>query len=80
MLKKRNKRLVGKHDLLTDYLELNHMTHDKLSGFLKKYHMKQVFRKSHTKLNKISFLRDKNLNYFPFKYLVTKELIAFQKP
>ncbi len=80
MLKKRNKRLVGKHDLLTDYLELNHMTHQKLTGFLKKYKMKQIFRKSHTKLNKISFLRDKNLNYFPFKYLVTKELIAFQKP
>jgi 2-polyprenyl-3-methyl-5-hydroxy-6-metoxy-1,4-benzoquinol methylase len=80
LVRKRNQQLVGKHDLLTEYLELNHMSHAKLMKFLKKYKLRQVFRKSHTKLNRISFLKDTNLNFFPFKYIVTKELIAFKKP
>jgi 2-polyprenyl-3-methyl-5-hydroxy-6-metoxy-1,4-benzoquinol methylase len=80
MVRKRNVQLVGKHDLLTEYMELNHMTHRKLTGLLKKYHLKQIFRKSHTKLNKLPGLQNTNLNFFPFTYIVTKELIAFQKP
>lgn len=79
MIQKRNQQLVGKHDLLTEYEELNHMSHGKLAGLLSKYPLKQIFRKSHTKLNRIGFLKNKNLNFFPFKFIVTKELIAFQK-
>ena len=79
LIKKRNHRLVGRHNLLEHYLELNHMSHKKLTGYLKKYPLKQVFRKSHTKLNKIPGLHNTNFNFFPFKYIVTKELIAFQK-
>jgi 2-polyprenyl-3-methyl-5-hydroxy-6-metoxy-1,4-benzoquinol methylase len=79
LVKKRNHQLVGKHDLLTEYLELNHMSHSKLSHYLKKYPLKQVFRKSHTRLNRIGLLKGLNLNFFPFKYIVTKELIAFRK-
>lgn len=79
LVKKRNVQLVGKHDLLTEYLELNHMSHRKLTRLLKKYPLKQVFRKSHTKFNRISFLKNTNLNFFPFIFVVTKELIAFQK-
>lgn len=79
LVKKHNQQLVGKHDLLTEYLELNHMSHRKLSRYLRKYPLQQVFRKSHTKLNRISFLKNVNLNFFPFKYIVTKELIAFRK-
>ncbi len=79
MIKNRNQQLVGKHDLLTEYLELNHMNHKKLSGLLKKHSLTKIFRKSHSKLNKISFLKNKSFNFFPFKYIVTKELIAFQK-
>lgn len=79
LVKKRNRQLVGKHDLLTEYLELNHMSHKKLTHFLKKYPLRQVFRKSHTKLNNIGFLKNTNLNFFPFIYIVTKELIAFKK-
>lgn len=78
-VKKRNHQLVGKNDLLTEYLELNHMNHIKLTGYLKKYNLQPAFRKSHTKLNNFSFLKDANLNFFPFKYIVTKELIAFRK-
>ena len=79
MVRKRNQQLVGKHDLLTEYQELNHMTNRKLQRFLKKYPLKQVFRKSHTKLNKLAPIRDINFNFFPFSFIVTKELIAFQK-
>lgn len=79
LVKKRNQQLVGKHDLLTEYLELNHMTHRKLTSLLKKYKLKMVFRKSHTKLNKFSALRNVNFNFFPFTFIVTKELIAFRK-
>lgn len=79
IIEKHNPQLVGRHNLLEHYLELNHMCHKKLSRFLKKYPLQQVFRKSHTKLNKIGFLRNANFNFFPFKYIVTKELIAFKK-
>jgi 2-polyprenyl-3-methyl-5-hydroxy-6-metoxy-1,4-benzoquinol methylase len=79
LVKKRNQQLVGKHDLLTEYLELNHMSHKKLTRLLKKYPLKQVFRKSHTKFNKIGFLKERNFNFFLFKFIVTKELIAFEK-
>lgn len=79
IIEKNNPQLVGRHNLLEHYLELNHMSHKKLSGFLKKYKLQQVFRKSHTKLNKIGVFRNTNFNFFPFKYIVTKELIAFKK-
>ncbi len=79
LVRKRNRQLVGKHDLLTEYQELNHMSHKKLTSLLKKYTLKMVFRKSHTKLNRISFLKNTNFNVFPFTFIVTKELIAFQK-
>lgn len=79
LVKKRNKQLVGKHDLLTEYQELNHMSHRKLTRLLKKYPLKLVFRKSHTKLNRIGLFKNTNFNFFPFTYIVTKELIAFEK-
>jgi 2-polyprenyl-3-methyl-5-hydroxy-6-metoxy-1,4-benzoquinol methylase len=79
IINRNNTQLVGRHNLLEHYLELNHMSHKKLSGYLRKYNLQQVFRKSHTKLNKISFFKNTNFNFFPFKYIVTKELIAFRK-
>jgi 2-polyprenyl-3-methyl-5-hydroxy-6-metoxy-1,4-benzoquinol methylase len=79
LIKRKNQQLVGKHDLLTEYLELNHMSHKFLTRLLKKYPLIQIFRKSHTKLNKIGLLRNKNLNFYPLKFIVTKELIAFRK-
>lgn len=79
MIAKRNQRLVGRNDLLAEYLELNHMTHKKLIKYLNRFDLQLILRKSHTKLNKISFLKNINFNAFPFKYIVTKELIAFKK-
>jgi 2-polyprenyl-3-methyl-5-hydroxy-6-metoxy-1,4-benzoquinol methylase len=79
LITKKNQQLVGSKDLMTEYLELNHMTHHKLMTFVKPFGLKQVFRHSHTKFNKLPGLKNANLNFFPFKYVVTKELIAFRK-
>ncbi|MGN7722861.1 class I SAM-dependent methyltransferase [Chitinophaga sp. 22620] len=79
LLQKRNKQLVGVNDLMTEYLELNHMTHSKLRRFLSAFQLKPVFRHSHTKFCKLPLLKNVNLNFFPFKYFVTKELVAFRK-
>lgn len=79
LIEKNNRKLVGCKDLKTEYRELNKMTHKKLMGFLKAFPLKQLFRYSHTKLNNFPLLREKNLSFFPFKYMVTKELIAFRK-
>lgn len=78
-IKKRNYQLVGKHDLLEEYMELNHMTNKKLSKLLRKYRLKKIFRKSHSRLNRIGFLKNINFNFFPFSFIVTKELIAYKK-
>jgi 2-polyprenyl-3-methyl-5-hydroxy-6-metoxy-1,4-benzoquinol methylase len=78
-IKKKNQQLVSGKDLLTEYLELNHMTHRKLNSFLKPFGLKKIFRHSHTKFNKLPLLEKVNLNFFPFTFVVTKELIAFKK-
>lgn len=78
-IQKRNYQLIGKHDLLTEYQELNHMTHKKLIELLKKYPLIKIFRRSHSRLNRIGFLQNINFNFFPFSFIVTKELIAFKK-
>lgn len=79
LIRKHNVELVGSQDLMTEYLELNHMTHQKLSSFMKPFGLKMIFRHSHTKFNRIPGMKKANLNFFPFKYVVTKELIAFRK-
>lgn len=79
LIKQNNRRLVGSKDLMTEYLELNRMTHKKLMGYINPFPVKRLFRYSHTKFNNLSWLKDKNLTFFPFNYIVTKELIAFVK-
>lgn len=79
LIKQNNRRLVGSKDLMTEYLELNHMTHKKLMRYLEPFGLKRTFRYSHTKFNNLSLLKDANLSFFPFNYVVTKELVAFSK-
>lgn len=76
-IRKKNKQTVGRFDLVQEYLELNRMTHQRLSAFLKPFQLEQSCRKSHSRLNKIRFLRNRNFPFF--KFLVTKELIVFRK-
>ncbi len=79
LIEQNNRRLVGSKDLLTEYRELNHMTHKKLMSYLQRFSLKRVFRYSHTKFNSFSLLRETNFGFFPFNYIVTKELIAYRK-
>jgi 2-polyprenyl-3-methyl-5-hydroxy-6-metoxy-1,4-benzoquinol methylase len=78
-LKKKNIELIGKQDLLEEYLALNHMTNKKLTSFLKRYPLEKVFRYPHTKLNTLPGLKGVSFSFFPFKYLVSKELTAYRK-
>lgn len=79
LIEQNNRKLVGSKDLMTEYRDLNHMTHKKLMSYLKPFPLRQVFRYSHTKLNQFPLLREASFNFFPFNYIITKELIAFRK-
>jgi 2-polyprenyl-3-methyl-5-hydroxy-6-metoxy-1,4-benzoquinol methylase len=76
MMEKHNRVLVGTKTLMQEYDELNHLNHQKLSRISKKTGLKIAFRKSHSKLNKISAFANINFNKAFFKYLVTKELVV----
>lgn len=80
LIQQNNRKLVGSKDLMTEYMELNHMTHKKLMHYMKPFGLRRIFRYSHTKFNHLSMLKDANLSFFPFNYIITKELIAFRKP
>ncbi len=77
-LKKRNRILVGEKDLMSEYFELNHLNHQKLKKITQKAGLKIANRMSHCKLNRVPGLKGVNLSFFPFKYLITKELLALQ--
>ncbi len=79
LIRQNNRKLVGSKDLMTEYMELNHMTHRKLMRYLKPFKLSRIFRYSHTKLNNFRALEETNWTFFPFNYIVTKELIAFRK-
>jgi 2-polyprenyl-3-methyl-5-hydroxy-6-metoxy-1,4-benzoquinol methylase len=78
-IRERNQPTLGRYDLLHEYLELNHMNHKKLKSFLKPFSLELIFRRSHTRINQFKMFEHVNLNFFPFKFLVTKELLAFRK-
>lgn len=79
LIEQNNRKLVGSKDLMTEYKELNRMTHKKLMGYLKPFTLKQIFRYSHTKFNSFSLMKETSLSFFPFNFMITKELIAFKK-
>lgn len=78
MLKKRNRILVGEKDLMSEYFELNHLNHKKLKSITQKANLKMERRMSHCKLNKLPGLANSNFSFFPFKYLITKELVVLR--
>jgi SAM-dependent methyltransferase len=81
MIEKNNRPIVGEEesDLLQAYQGLNHLTHEKLLKVVEGSGLKPVYRKSHSFISRVSFLKNLNLNFFPFDYLVTKEFILFEK-
>jgi len=78
-IKKRNQATLGRFDLIQEYEELNRMTHRMLMRHLQPFCLREIFRYSHTKLNRIDFMRKAKFRRWPFKHLITKEFIAFQR-
>lgn len=78
MLDERNHPTVGRNDVKTDYLELNHLRPKMLKNLMKEAGLKQTRRISYSKLNKIGIFKNINFNGFPFKYIVSKELVFFE--
>ena len=74
-----NRHTVGRFDLLGEYLALNHMCHKKLQSYLGGLPLRKVIRLSYTKLNRIPVLAAVNFNFFPAKFLVTKEFLILIK-
>lgn len=79
MIKQRNQTTLGQYDLVQEYLELNHMTHQKLVSFMKPFGLKEEFRYSHTKLNTLSLFSHTSFYWWPAKYLISKEFLVFRK-
>ena len=81
LIEANNRPIVGQEesDLVSAYKGLNRLTHDKLMGAVNGSGLKPVFRKSHSFLNNVSFLKELNLRFFPLNFLVTKEFILFEK-
>jgi cyclopropane fatty-acyl-phospholipid synthase-like methyltransferase len=79
LIDKHNRTLVGRHDLKNEYLELNHLTYRKLIDLTTMAGFQQKLRHSHCKLNKLPGLQRFNFSVWPFKYLITKELVIFTK-
>ncbi|MEM9671304.1 MAG: hypothetical protein AAF992_01840, partial [Bacteroidota bacterium] len=80
-LKKHNKKKVGslEDNLLKAYRGLNKMTHEKFMAVIDKTNLCCYYRNSHTILNQIRGLENRNLNIFPFIFLVTKEVLFLKQ-
>lgn len=81
MIEKNNRPIVGEEesDLLEAYKGLNHLNHERLMEALEGSGLRPVYRKSHSFFNKFEPLRNANLRYFPFDFLITKEFLLLQK-
>jgi 2-polyprenyl-3-methyl-5-hydroxy-6-metoxy-1,4-benzoquinol methylase len=82
MIKRNNRPIVGEEesDLVAAYKGLNHLTHGKLMKIVNGAGLKPVYRKSHSFINKLPFLKNLNLRFFPFNFLITKEFVLLEKP
>lgn len=80
LIEKNNRTIVGdiESDLFAVYDGLNRLTHDKLEDIAEENQLHFVYRKSYCILNRLGPLRNQNLNYSLFKYLITKEFVELK--
>lgn len=78
LMRNKDRKLVGTKTIMQEYFELNRLNHSKLNGIVKRIGLGVKFRKSHSKLNKIKYLANRNLNVGLFKFLITKELVVLK--
>ena len=81
-IKKNNRTIVGdlESDLVSVYKGLNHLTHKKMKKVIAATNLKLTSRKTHSVLNKLPLMKNLNVNFFPFNYLVTKEFLLLEQP
>ncbi|MEZ4885980.1 MAG: class I SAM-dependent methyltransferase [Chitinophagales bacterium] len=80
LIEKNNRILVGDEEstLLEAFKGLNKLTYKKLIQLIEGLELQVVYRKSHCVLNKLPFLKQYNINFFPFDFLVTKEFLMLK--
>ncbi len=81
LIEKNNKEIVGEieSDLIQVYNGLNRITHKKILQICKKLGLSPINRKSHCILNKLAPFKNLNFDFFPFKYLITYEILVLTK-
>lgn len=78
-LKRRPFQLTGEHEtnLIEAYEGLNHLTHETLMRTAELSSMKLSVRHSHSKISK--WVPQFLVRMFPFKYLISKEIVLLEK-
>ena len=80
-VKRKNMTITGEHesDLVEAYKGLNHLTHERLMAVIEPLGFKIEKRVSHSILKRLPILRGLNPNIFPFKFLISKEILILTK-
>ena len=80
IIAKNNQQIVGaiESDLIEAYDGLNRITHKKAMKIVDETSLSPVLRKSHCILNRVGMFKDVNFGFFPFKYLITYEILILQ--
>ncbi len=81
LIEKNNQEIIGDRetDLLEAYKGLNKLTHNKLMDIISDCNLQVDYRKSHCFLNNVSALKDRNINFFPLDFFVTKEFVMLKR-
>ncbi|MEM8968476.1 MAG: methyltransferase domain-containing protein [Bacteroidota bacterium] len=81
LLERHNKKTLSKleGDLIEVYLGLNKITYRKLMKIINKTDLILSRRISHSFFNKFKKLKNTQLHFFPFNFLVTKEVVFLKK-
>jgi SAM-dependent methyltransferase len=79
-IKAKNHPIVGdlESDLVEAYDGLNHLTHQKLMQVANTAGLHLMYRRSHAFYNKWPQLKNLQLRFPPFDFLITKEFAAFE--
>jgi 2-polyprenyl-3-methyl-5-hydroxy-6-metoxy-1,4-benzoquinol methylase len=79
-IERKNMQLTGEHesDLVSAYKGLNHLTHWRLTQLTERAGLHMERRLSHSLLRKIPGFKRSSPNYFPFKFLISKEIVVFK--
>ena len=80
LITKNNQEIVGdiESDLIQAYNGLNRINHKQIMKIINDLNLTPVVRKSHCILNRFSLLKNINFSFFPFRYLITYEILVLQ--